>query len=243
MKKYMLWTKERNLREKQFSAGFTLIELIIVLGIVLVLTALIFPSYQGMIARGRQAACLGNLRSYGSATLTFSADQGGVPGTNSQDATFHSWLVPQYLPKDLRCPLANTGLVSSKQSGYYTANSALCQYFPKLVGIPVPASHVVLATEMYNTQFFASYSSLNYTMWGSQASPPTPASEGSYRQPIYHGSSTVRGLNLFFLDGSAAFVHPTNNDWTQAPTLGNATNGGYFYHQTQFENMKAGKAP
>ena len=45
--------------------GFTLVEVLIVIGIIVALAALIFPVSRSMIAKSRQAACLGNLRQIG----------------------------------------------------------------------------------------------------------------------------------------------------------------------------------
>ena len=47
--------------------GFTLVELLVVLGIIAVLVAIIVPAYQRVTASGRSAACLSNLRQLGAA--------------------------------------------------------------------------------------------------------------------------------------------------------------------------------
>jgi prepilin-type N-terminal cleavage/methylation domain-containing protein len=50
--------------------GFTLVEMLIVLAIVGVLAAIIYPLTRSFIGRSREAACLGNLRSLGVALQT-----------------------------------------------------------------------------------------------------------------------------------------------------------------------------
>jgi prepilin-type N-terminal cleavage/methylation domain-containing protein len=45
--------------------GFTLVEVLVVVGIIVALTALIVPFSRSMIAKSRQAACLSNLRQIG----------------------------------------------------------------------------------------------------------------------------------------------------------------------------------
>lgn len=47
--------------------AFTLVELLVVLGVIAVLIAILVPSYQRVTASGRSAACLSNLRQLGTA--------------------------------------------------------------------------------------------------------------------------------------------------------------------------------
>ena len=60
------------MRNKQ--AGFTLIELLVVVAIVALLAALLFPVFAKARARGRQTACLSNLRQLGLATSQYAQD-------------------------------------------------------------------------------------------------------------------------------------------------------------------------
>jgi len=71
---------------KQKCCGFTLIELLVVVAIVALLAGLLFPVFAKVRERGRQAACLSNLRQLGLATFQYAQDSddrypyGGDPG-------------------------------------------------------------------------------------------------------------------------------------------------------------------
>jgi len=62
---------------KSKPVGFTLIELLVVVAIVALLAALLFPVFAKARARGRQTACLSNLRQLGLATSQYCQDYDG----------------------------------------------------------------------------------------------------------------------------------------------------------------------
>jgi len=57
--------------------AFTLVEMLIALGIIVVLAALLFPALQAAIERGRNAVCVGRLRAIGAGLLQYTADHDG----------------------------------------------------------------------------------------------------------------------------------------------------------------------
>lgn len=59
------------------SAGFTLIELMVVLAIVALLGVLAVPEFEKVMDRARSTGCLGNLRQIGSAVNLYVADNDG----------------------------------------------------------------------------------------------------------------------------------------------------------------------
>lgn len=58
-------------------SGFTLVELLVVIAIIAVLMVLAFPAFRGFLEKGRQAACLGNLRGLGAALFCYAAENNG----------------------------------------------------------------------------------------------------------------------------------------------------------------------
>jgi prepilin-type N-terminal cleavage/methylation domain-containing protein/prepilin-type processing-associated H-X9-DG protein len=77
--------------------GFTLVELLVVITIIAVLAALLLPAVNGMIAKSREAKCVGNLRQIGAAASQFATeDEGRMPGyckNNTEVAGTESWQV------------------------------------------------------------------------------------------------------------------------------------------------------
>ncbi|HWL53925.1 MAG TPA: prepilin-type N-terminal cleavage/methylation domain-containing protein [Chthoniobacteraceae bacterium] len=234
-------------------SGMSLVEMLVVIAVVVALLALLFPALGRMREASKEVACLANLRNYGSALLTAISDHGGLPAWNglgpgeqtggSTYPSYDVWLIPEYLPAKLRCPLASE-LEKKQALGFsYGASAGLAQFFPKLKAIPAPSHRVVLASETYGTSHWSS-TQLNMAMWG--VSDPNAKDErmklheGSVRRPQFHGTKARRGLNLFLLDGHAALVRPAGGDWYQPPTYGDATNGGYFYDRVQFGKIYRG---
>ncbi len=245
-------------------SAFSLIELLVALAIIAIASVFVFSLYHKARQSTKEVQCLANLRSYGSGVLTYATDNSGFPwwdGSSTASHTagdsalgsvrphFESWVRP-YLHRvkseRLRCPLITAQERRETKSDYtfnYGGNSALCMYYPRLQGIPVPSSRVVLAAETLDIAGFHDSVHFNMTAWGiSEAHALRGGTEfgirPQVRRPQYHGSEKARGLNLFFLDGHISRVLPAKNDWREGPTLGNATNGGYFYDRNQFREMK-----
>jgi prepilin-type N-terminal cleavage/methylation domain-containing protein len=57
--------------------GFTLLELLVVMGILAILAALLFPALSSAQQAGRKAVCLGNLRQLGIAMHAYASEYGG----------------------------------------------------------------------------------------------------------------------------------------------------------------------
>jgi len=71
--------------------GFTLIEILVVLGVIGLLAMILIPAVSAGMAKARRAQCLNNLKSIGASTIAFSADnRGRMPRIGSSDADFDS---------------------------------------------------------------------------------------------------------------------------------------------------------
>ncbi len=77
--------KERNTMNRK---GFTLIELLVVIAIIAILAAILFPVFAQAREKGRQTACLSNLKQIGLALQQYTQDYDGVyPNHNRWGAT------------------------------------------------------------------------------------------------------------------------------------------------------------
>lgn len=54
--------------------GFTLLELMVVVGVIAILVALMFPAYRNMLEKGRNTQCKANLRSLWRGAMAYTAD-------------------------------------------------------------------------------------------------------------------------------------------------------------------------
>ena len=75
-------------RTLQEANGFTLLELLVVLGVIAILAALLFPAFGAAKNEARRAACLNNLRQIGLGVNMYAGDSsdaapGGWSPTNS----------------------------------------------------------------------------------------------------------------------------------------------------------------
>lgn len=87
--------------------GFTLVELLVAMGIMAVLALLLVPAVGRALARSRQAACLSNLRQLGTAMVSYAGDHGVFPAAWTGDQGRWMDLVKPYVPKNCgvyRCP-------------------------------------------------------------------------------------------------------------------------------------------
>ena len=88
------------LREK----GFTLVEIMIVVAIIAILSAIAIPNFMAARSKSRANACKANLRQIESAVEQYAMDNTKVDG----DTVAMSALSPTYIKKTPTCPSAGT---------------------------------------------------------------------------------------------------------------------------------------
>jgi len=70
------------------SGAFTLIELLIVIAVIMILGAILFPVFAQVREKARATACLSNMRQIGTATIMYTTDNDeAYPETKAYDAT------------------------------------------------------------------------------------------------------------------------------------------------------------
>src|SRR4051794_28497788 len=79
----------RNRRDPGGRRAFTLVELLVVIGIIAVLISLLLPAITKARNAANNVACLANLRSIGQAMTIYATENGGcIPGSGNTSARF-----------------------------------------------------------------------------------------------------------------------------------------------------------
>jgi type IV pilus assembly protein PilA len=103
--------KKSMLNLKKKKAGFTLIELMIVIAIIAILAAILVPNFLKARAQGQLTACKSNCKNIATALEMYSSDNGGrYPTTASLD---QSLTAGNYLKLIPTCPAAGSNTYSA----------------------------------------------------------------------------------------------------------------------------------
>ncbi len=114
------WSGRDGAVRKGNRRAFTLLELLVVVAIAAVLLALIYPAVMGALAKGRDAKCIGNLRSLGQGMALMLQDYGGVfphsQERSTQKSSARTW-GDRGTPQILACALMAEYIGFTKLNG------------------------------------------------------------------------------------------------------------------------------
>jgi type II secretory pathway pseudopilin PulG len=83
--------------------GYTLVELLIVIGIIMLLASIMLPVLMSAIRRGHEAQCISQMNEVGRALATFRQDVGAFPDP-TQNEPMKALVQGKYLPEVRTCP-------------------------------------------------------------------------------------------------------------------------------------------
>lgn len=232
---------------KPHSRAFTLIELLIVIAIISILAAILFPVFARARENARRTSCLSNLKQIGLAFLQYTQDYDEAYPLTSYGATNISWTIganPYMKSIQLfRCPSDNGSVwnvpAAPPTDNYYTTSYLMNAWmagskeppaFDRLSSIQSP-SVVALLTESNrgnSTDVVAGGDHFHPFFWGD-----TPEEENSYMNGVTWNSSRqetkeipltqhMDGFNIGYADG-----HVKWHKWPQVwpPKSGQARQG------------------
>lgn len=223
---------------KNKQAGFTLIELLVVVAIVALLAALLFPVFVKARARGRQTACLSNLRQLGLATFQYAQDYDGhYPyGGDPVDLDTDSWgfamkgiywpVVQQMQLNGQTLPNVMAGYVKDRELWHCPSDKG-CEVAgvqENVLLVASPSSFEEYGMSYAYTTELALEAQTISTVRAWSAAPPytehSPAEIPLFRDIVgsWHGgpARSEERSNLVMLDG-----HAINANWDKAYQLRN----------------------
>jgi prepilin-type N-terminal cleavage/methylation domain-containing protein/prepilin-type processing-associated H-X9-DG protein len=178
--------------------GFTLVELLVVIGIIALLIGILVPTLSKARERSQKTVCLANLHTLGQCMIMYSDDyKGRLPNTNP-DNTSGDWTSTNYVlielnnryvksPKSFHCPADTDPVQNAITSGDYVLDSARTSYdFYSIFWEPEFGPKVVRMHDSMNPAPLA---------WDLNVAPDGLKADGQNHGP--------KGGNVVYADGHA----------------------------------------
>lgn len=169
---------------RDYGKAFTLVEVLVVVMIVLVLMALLFPVISNMIERGHSARCVANLRQVGAGALAVAGENGGsLPSSMTQNwstriaAILNIQLQPGFVPGEpksastiFRCPKVGDDPAPQRSYGLnFQLGDRVGTTDDRLAAIAKPSRAALLADTLNSSWLNSSPDGLSYRHPGKTA--------------------------------------------------------------------------
>ena len=214
--------------------AFTLVELLVVIGIIALLISILLPALARAKEQSRMVKCLSNIRQIGMAFIMYTdANKGGFPApavkplpddwlywNHPLPDTMEESVIYRYIDSSqtfnadfFMCPSDEPG--SHKQHGFpysYTVNEKICNYYNRINKVPIirmsqirnPTNKILIVDESAATVDDGCWAPQNYI---ATAANPLNLLSNKHDKKIENSSDPTAGRgNVGFCDGHAQFI-------------------------------------
>jgi prepilin-type N-terminal cleavage/methylation domain-containing protein len=231
----------KDLKKRGLAHGFTLVELLVVIGVLGILASMLMPALAKAKAKANATKCLNNIRQVTMAATMYAGDNDDeLPRRLRKNATWVFALEPYYKDRNvMKCPSDNftewRSYIINGFNDYWQKALPAAEYkqvmnwnYPhgmKLAAIPLPSDTVLFGEKKKASKH------VHMDFGQSTKDDEGIQTEGNDRAVVnhnMHGSRKTGGSHFAFADGSARFlkyggsVKPVNlwaitDEWRNAP--------------------------